>query len=111
MAKQTDLDPIFQALADPTRRAVLQRLGHGPASVSDLSEPFDMGLPAFLKHITVLEGAGLIETAKVGRVRTCTLVTDRLTAGENWFQDQRALWKTRYEQLDGLLATLQGPRR
>lgn len=109
MAKHATLDPIFQALADPTRRAVLQRLGSGPASVSDLGAPFDMGLPAFLKHITVLETAGLIETEKTGRVRTCALVPDRLAAAESWFQDQRALWKTRYDQLEGLLETLKGP--
>ncbi|MBF9044906.1 metalloregulator ArsR/SmtB family transcription factor [Rhodobacterales bacterium HKCCE4037] len=100
------LDPVFQALADPTRRAVIGRLGQGPATVSELAEPFSMGLPAFLKHITVLEDAGLIGTRKVGRVRTCTLREDRLAAAEDWFQEQRDLWATRYDQLDDLIETL-----
>lgn len=67
------LDGIFQALADPTRRSVLARLGRGPASISDLAEPFDMALPSFMKHIHFLEGSGLIRTEKQGRVRTCTI--------------------------------------
>ncbi len=104
--QSTHLDPLFHALADPTRRAVVARLGQGPASVSDLAAPFPMGLPAFLKHITVLEEAGLIGTEKVGRVRTCTLQEDRLAAAEDWFREQREQWKSRYDQLDELLAEL-----
>ncbi|WP_373355630.1 ArsR/SmtB family transcription factor [Pseudoroseicyclus sp. CXY001] len=100
------LDTLFQALADPTRRAVVQRLGQGPAAVSDLAEPFQMGLPAFLKHISVLEAAGLVSSIKVGRVRTCTLEEQRLEAAAGWFEEQRDLWKARYEQLDDLLGTL-----
>lgn len=101
------LDPLFHALADPTRRAVVAELGKGPASVSDLADPFPMGLPAFLKHITVLEEAGIIATRKQGRVRTCTLQEDRLAAAEAWFREQRDLWASRYDQLDDLLITLQ----
>ena len=101
------LDPLFHALADPTRRAVVAELGKGPASVSDLAGPFPMGLPAFLKHISVLEEAGLIATRKQGRVRTCTLQEDRLAAAEAWFQEQRDLWASRYDQLDHLLTSLQ----
>lgn len=102
------LDPLFHALADPTRRAVVHRLGRGEATVGDLHAPFEMGLPAFLKHITVLETAGLIETRKTGRVRTCTLRRDRLAAAEAWFREQRDLWKTRFDQLDDLLDDLAG---
>ncbi|MGZ9810909.1 ArsR/SmtB family transcription factor [Pseudoroseicyclus sp. H15] len=108
---QTDLDTIFQALADPTRRAVVQRLGEGSATVSDLAAPFQMGLPAFLKHIAVLEAAGLVTSIKVGRVRTCTLEEAKLAAAEGWFQHQREQWKARYEQLDALLDTLKARKK
>ncbi|NDV02282.1 ArsR/SmtB family transcription factor [Pseudoroseicyclus tamaricis] len=108
---QTDLDSIFQALADPTRRAVVQRLGEGSATVSELAAPFQMGLPAFLKHIAVLEAAGLVTSIKVGRVRTCTLEEDKLEAAAGWFQDQREQWKARYEQLDALLDTLKARKK
>ena len=77
------LDGIFQALADPTRRAVLGRLGKGPASISDLAKPFDMALPSFMKHIHFLEGSGLIRTRKQGRVRTCAIEKKRFAAGRS----------------------------
>ncbi|GHF62968.1 ArsR/SmtB family transcription factor [Seohaeicola zhoushanensis] len=102
------LDSLFHALADPTRRAVVQRLGAGPAAVSELAEPFGMGLPSFMKHLGVLEDAGLIQSAKTGRVRTCTLNPDRLAAAERWFEEQRQLWDVRYRQLDALLGAMQG---
>ena len=105
---QLTLDPVFHALADPTRRAVVQRLGRGPATVSDLARPFAITLPTFLKHVAVLEGAGLVATRKVGRIRSCSLNHDRLTAAERWFGEQRALWASRYENLDGLLGSLKG---
>lgn len=98
-----NLDPVFRALWDPTRRAVVHRLGAGPATVSDLAEPHDMGLPAFLKPIGVLEAVGLIDTAKSGRVRTCTLNEARLGAAEIWVRAQRDLWRTRHRQLDDIL--------
>lgn len=100
------LDSVFHALADPTRRAVVQRLGQGKATVSELAEPFDMALPSFMKHIGVLEQAGLIASRKVGRVRTCTLKPKKLAAAEQWFERQRVLWKRRYDNLDNLLETL-----
>ncbi|MCP3097950.1 metalloregulator ArsR/SmtB family transcription factor [Myxococcus sp. K15C18031901] len=89
------LDGIFQALADPTRRAVLERLGRGPASVSDLAEPFDMALPSFMKHIHLLEGSGLIRTHKEGRVRTCALEKRAFAPVDSWLSAQRALWEGR----------------
>jgi DNA-binding transcriptional ArsR family regulator len=94
------LDGIFQALADPTRRSVLARLGRGPASISDLAEPFDMALPSFMKHIHFLEGSGLNRTEKQGRVRTCTIEKSRFAAIEAWMSEQRALWEGRTDRLE-----------
>ncbi len=102
------LDSVFYALSDPTRRAVVQRLGAGPASVSELAKPFAMVLPSFMKHVGVLERSGLVCSRKVGRVRTCTLVRKRLTAAERWFDEQREQWASRYEKLDNLLEKLSG---
>jgi DNA-binding transcriptional ArsR family regulator len=102
------LDRAFHALADPTRRAVVQRLGKGEAAVSDLAMPFDMALPSFMKHIRVLESSGLISSKKIGRVRTCTLKPKKLAAVEKWFGDQRAIWEGRHQNLDNLLAKLKG---
>lgn len=102
------LDAIFHALSDPTRRAVVRRLGAGPATVSELSAPFDMALPSFMKHMRVLEATGLVSSSKHGRVRTCTLEQDKLAAAERWFEEQRALWRNRYDNLDNLLEQLQG---
>lgn len=105
---QVALDSVFHALADPTRRAVIQRLGKGPATVSELAEPFGMALPSFMKHVGVLEESGLIRSQKVGRIRTCMLERRKLAAAERWFGDQRALWEDRYENLDNLLNKLNG---
>ncbi|MBB3233394.1 DNA-binding transcriptional ArsR family regulator [Phyllobacterium endophyticum] len=96
----TQLNDIFQALADPTRRAVLSRLGKGPASISDLADPFDMALPSFLKHIHFLESSGLIQTRKQGRVRTCVIKKERLAAVDAWLSEQRALWEDRTDRLE-----------
>ena len=102
------LDSVFHALADPTRRAVIHRLGKGPATVSELAEPFDMALPSFLKHVGVLEQTGLVRSSKTGRVRTCTLNRKNLTAAERWLDQQRAIWASRYQNLDNLLEKLTG---
>ena len=102
------LDAVFHALADPTRRAVIQRLGEGPATVSELAEPFDMALPSFMKHVRVLEGTGLIRSKKSGRIRTCVLDRKKLAAAERWFEKQHAIWASRYSNLDNLLEKLQG---
>lgn len=108
MAKYSaTLDPVFHALADTTRRSVLQRLALGEASVSDLFAPFDMAMPSFLKHIRVLETAGLLVSRKVGRVRYCRLEAERLLAAERWFEEQRSQWESRFDNLDSLLDRLQ----
>lgn len=99
-------DAVFRALADPTRRRVLERLGRGPASVGDLAKPFEMALPSFLQHLRMLETAGLVSSEKVGRVRTYRLVPERLKLAEDWLSRQRRLWETRLDQLDDLLKTL-----
>ena len=94
------LDGIFQALADPTRRAVLGQLGKGPASISDLAKPFDMALPSFMKHIHFLEGSGLIRTRKEGRVRTCAIEKKSFAVVDSWLSSQRALWEGRTDRLE-----------
>lgn len=99
------LDEIFQALADPTRRAVLRRLGKGPASVGELAEPFDMALPSFMKHIHFLEGSGWIHTRKQGRVRTCTIERKPFAAVEAWLSAQHALWEGRTDRLERFITT------
>ena len=101
------LDGIFQALADPTRRAVLRRLAAGPASIPELAQPFDMALPSFLKHIQQLEGSGLIHTRKQGRVRTCALAEARFALVEGWLARQRALWEARADRLEQLVMAVQ----
>lgn len=106
----TPLDSVFHALADPTRRAVVQRLVEGPAAVGELAEPFDMALPSFMKHLGVLEASGLISSSKKGRVRTCALQPDRLAAAERWFGEQRAIWESRFNNLDALLAKMNGEK-
>jgi DNA-binding transcriptional ArsR family regulator len=102
------LDSIFHALADPTRRAIVQRLGRGPATVTELAQPFAMALPSLMKHVGVLEGTGLIRSKKTGRVRTCVLERKKLAAVELWLGEQRAVWRARYGNLDELLAKLNG---
>lgn len=101
-----ELDRVFQALADPTRRAVLQRLSGGGAPVSELAAPFDMALPSFLQHLRVLEGCGLVRSSKSGRVRTYRLSPEPLKAAEGWIATQRALWGRRLDRLDTYLEGL-----
>jgi DNA-binding transcriptional ArsR family regulator len=105
-----DLDAAFHALADPTRRAVVSRLMRGPAPVGELAQPFGMGLPSFLKHLKILEESGLIVSRKEGRVRTCEARAEKLEALERWFDEQRAVWESRYEKLDTLLLSLRGEK-
>ena len=94
------LDDVFHALADPTLRAVLSRLGSGPATVGELAEPFDMTLPSFMKHIHLLERSGWISTRKVGRVRACTIERSNLEVAGRWLQEQRAVWESRTDRLE-----------
>ncbi len=96
---QSSLDAAFHALADPTRRAVLNRLTRGPAPVKELAAPFNMGLPSFMKHLRVLQADGLISSEKIGRVRTCRVNTERLATAELWLSEQRALWQAQADRL------------
>lgn len=99
------VDEVFRALADPTRRAVIRRLGAGPASVGELASDFDMALPSFLKHVRTLEGSGLVRTRKTGRVRMCLLERERLAVARTWLDEQRALWEDRADRLERHLDT------
>ena len=107
IARSEALDLMFQALADSTRRAVLERLGRGPASVSELASPFDMALPSFVRHLQVLEDAELVRSRKDGRVRTFWIVPEQVARAEHWLAGQRRLWERRLDQLDRYAATLE----
>jgi DNA-binding transcriptional ArsR family regulator len=98
------LDQVFHALADPTRRGIVERLVRGPASVSELSRPLAMSLPAVLQHLQVLEASGLVRSEKAGRVRTCRIEPDALRAAEAWVTGQRTAWETRLDRLGDYLA-------
>ena len=104
--KTVQLDCVFRALGDPTRRAVLGRLSGGPAPVSELARPFDMALPSFTQHLAVLQNCGLVRSRKTGRVRTFELAPQPLKAAERWMVEQRALWERRLNQLDHYLNEL-----
>jgi DNA-binding transcriptional ArsR family regulator len=93
------LDLAFQALADPTRRGMVERLSRGPATVSDLARPLAISLPAVLQHVQVLEASGLVRSQKVGRVRTCALVPEALSGAEQWFSARRTEWERRLDRL------------
>jgi DNA-binding transcriptional ArsR family regulator len=109
--RSEELDALFQSLADPTRRAILARLAHGAATVSELAEPFDMALPSFMGHLKKLEEGGLIATTKAGRVRTCHLKTGAFGPARDWMAEQRLLWEGRHDRLEAYLATLtEGPK-
>ncbi|WP_084964893.1 ArsR/SmtB family transcription factor [Thermoactinospora rubra] len=98
-----EIDGVFVALADPTRRGVIQRLGRGPMSVGDLAREFPMTLPSFMKHVRTLEANGLIRTVKSGRVRTCVLNRDRLALVDDWLAEQRRIWEDRTDRLERLV--------
>ena len=98
------LDLVFQALADPTRRVIVERLSQGSASVSELAEPLDMSLPAVLQHLQVLETSGLVRSEKAGRVRTCSIDDSLLRKAEQWIARRRATWERRLDRLGEYLA-------
>ena len=102
------LDRVFQALSDPTRRAVIERLCAGPAAVTELAKPFRMALPSFTQHLDVLEGSGLVRSRKTGRVRMYRLRPAPLRAAEAWMISRRALWERRLDQLDAYLDEMKG---
>ena len=101
---QNNLDRAFQALADPARRGMVERLSRGPASVSELAAPFAMSLPAVMQHLQVLEASGLIRTEKAGRVRTCRIEPQTMQAVEGWIAQRRRSWEQHFDRLGEYLA-------
>jgi DNA-binding transcriptional ArsR family regulator len=102
--KAEPLDRVFQALADATRRELVERLIRGPASVSELAGPLSMSLPAVMQHLAVLESCGLVSSQKVGRVRTCQLEPTAMNTAEDWIGRQRLVWERRLDRLGDVLA-------
>jgi DNA-binding transcriptional ArsR family regulator len=104
MAKhEPDLSRLFHALADPTRRAILARLAEAPARVTDLAGPTGLRLPTVMRHLSVLEEAGLIRTSKDGRIRTCAVVPEALDPVRTWLDEQRAVWERRLDRLEAFV--------
>jgi len=99
-----DLDRVFQALADPGRRLMVERLSHGPASVSELGKPLAMSLAAVVQHVQVLEASGLVRSQKSGRTRTCSINPAVLRSAESWIAERRTLWERRLDRLGDYLA-------
>jgi DNA-binding transcriptional ArsR family regulator len=99
-----EIDLLFQALADPSRRAMVDRLTRGPASVSELARPLQMSLPAVVQHLHVLEDSGLVQSHKLGRVRTCSVEPAALRAAERWISDRRTAWEESLDRLGEYLA-------
>jgi DNA-binding transcriptional ArsR family regulator len=104
MLNYSGLDVVFHALADPSRRTMVERLSRGPASVSDLAQPLDMSLPAVMQHLQVLETSGLVRSEKTGRVRMCRIDPKALETAEGWFAKRRAAWERRFDRLEAFLA-------
>ena len=94
-----NLDLTFQALADPTRRGIVERLSRGQASVSELAQPYAMSLPAIVQHLAMLENSGLVRSEKVGRVRTFRMVPAAISLAETWFNQRRAQWEQRFDRV------------
>jgi DNA-binding transcriptional ArsR family regulator len=104
VAEDPPVDLLFGALADPTRRRMIDRLSQSPTSVSELAKPFDMSLAAVVQHLHVLEHSGLVRSEKVGRVRTCSIQPDAMRAAEQWISERRTFWEGRLERLGEYLA-------
>ncbi len=102
--KKPDVDRVFQALGDPTRRVILERLSQGPISVSRLAEPLEITLAAVVQHLQVLEESGLVRTEKIGRVRTCSIEPTGLSVAEQWIRERRSIWDKRFDRLADFLA-------
>lgn len=111
MLNEVALDRIFQALADPSRRSMVERLSKGPASVSELARPLDMSLPAVVQHLQVLEASGLVRSEKVGRVRTCRIEPAALRSAEKWITARRASWERAFDRLGDYLAEEEKERK
>jgi DNA-binding transcriptional ArsR family regulator len=111
MAKHdTDLSLLFHALSDATRRSILTRLAERPARVTDLAGPTGLSLPTVMRHLAVLEEAGLIATSKDGRVRTCAIVPEAMEPARTWIDDQRAIWEARLDRLDAFVMNVMKER-
>ena len=112
MANQSmQLDHIFGALSDATRRAIVMRLCEGEASVGELAKPFEMALPSLMKHIRILESSGLVASEKNGRVRTCSLQTEALATIEVWLAAQREIWEQRLDRLEMYVEKLKNEKK
>lgn len=105
-ARSQEISRVFQALSDPTRCTVIERLARGPASTTELARSFDMALPSFTQHLRMLERSGLVKSRKSGRVRTFELAPKRLEAAEDWIMDRRMLWERRLDQLDAYVQAM-----
>jgi DNA-binding transcriptional ArsR family regulator len=103
LKQRPDLDVVFRALSDPSRRSIVERLTRGPATVTDLAEPLPMSMPAVLQHLQVLEESGLVHSRKVGRVRTCSIDVEALKPVERWIDDRRTGWERRLDRLGDYL--------
>lgn len=103
LSPRANVDCVFHALGDPTRRAIVEKLSAGPISVSRLAKPLDITLAAVVQHLQVLEESGLVHTEKVGRVRTCRIEPRGLTVAERWIDERRSLWERRFDHLGHLL--------
>ncbi len=104
MPSQAQIDRVFHALGDPTRRGILEKLSQGPLSVSRLADPLSLTLAAVVQHLQVLEESGLVHTEKIGRVRTCRLEPRGFSVARQWIDDRRSLWESRLDRLGDLLA-------
>jgi DNA-binding transcriptional ArsR family regulator len=102
--KTPDIDRVFHALGDPTRRAILERLGDAPVSVSQLAPPLNITVAAVMQHLQILEECGLVHTEKVGRVRTCHIDSAGLSVAEQWLRARRTTWDQRFDRLGDLLS-------
>jgi DNA-binding transcriptional ArsR family regulator len=107
MVQSKLLDRTFAALSDPTRRDILERLSYGPASISELSRPFDISLPGVMKHIRILEGAGLVTTEKKGRTRECRLGPEQMDDASRWIETRRRQWERRLDRLEAIVERTQ----
>lgn len=110
-ARSQDISRVFQALADPTRRAVVERLARGPASTTELARPFDMALPSFAQHLAMLEQCGMVRSHKEGRVRRFQLAPKPLVTAEGWLAEQHAIWNQRLDQMQDYVEGMKTTKR
>ena len=102
--RKVNIDRVFHALGDPTRRAIVEKLSKGPISVSQLAKPLDITLAAVIQHLQILVESGLVHTEKVGRVRTCGIEPAGLSVAQQWIDERRSTWEERFDRLGDLLA-------